>query len=81
MGGLACGVPLLKISLAAATAAAKPDWYRRGEAMKKLGMKRDDHCKHCWQMNGSLLDGMLELPLRAEARVALGFMLSQQEIE
>ena len=44
-------------------------------------MKRDDHCKHCWQMNGSLLDDMLELPLRAEARVALGFMLSQQEIE
>lgn len=38
-------------------------------------MKRDDNCKHRWQMNGSLLDDMLELPLRVEARVALGFML------
>jgi len=40
-------------------------------------MKRDDHCKHCWQMNGSLLDDMRGLPLSVEARVALGFMLKE----
>ena len=71
-GGLEC--PLVNTSLAAATAAAKPDWLLRC-VYRRPGVNRVDHCRHCWQTSGSLLDDIVDFPLNAVVRGDLGFML------